>query len=178
MRKLLLLTAVLLFGCALMAGDEPPPPSSSPHSSQGQGGGRGDKSRRQPREFFAWMDPKVRSELRELQRTDPEEFEKKMAKLVKQYNAEKTARDSKLNELVKTYQTSSDKADKDKAYAEIRKMTEEEFERNLKEQKRQLEFLENRLKAERERYETRSKNAQAIIQARLDELTQPSELRW
>ncbi|MDD3116046.1 MAG: hypothetical protein PHO45_01620, partial [Victivallaceae bacterium] len=81
-------------------------------------------------------------------------------------------------DLIKTYQQAENKESKEQAYAEIKKMVTEDFNTNLAEHKRQLDFLERRLKAERERYDIRSKNADRIIKNRIDELVKVPELRW
>lgn len=101
-----------------------------------------------------------------------------MAQQLEKYNQKIRERENFLRSQIQIYQTSDSKEVRDKAYAEIKKMIVEDFERNMKEHRRMLDFLESKLKAERERYESRRKNASAIIQARVDELTKPPELRW
>lgn len=130
------------------------------------------------RNFFASLTEDERKELRELQRSNPEEAKKIMTQKLEQYKLHRKEKDKQLKDLIKTYQQAENKESKEQAYAEIKKMVTEDFNTNLAEHKRQLDFLERRLKAERERYDIRSKNADRIIKNRIDELVKVPELRW
>lgn len=123
------------------------------------------------RDFFASLSDVERQELRELQRSNPQEAKKVMAEKLEKYNSQREARIKHLNGLIEKYHQTDDKEKKGEIYAEIKKMITEDFEINLREHKRQLNFLELRLKTERERYETHTKNAEETIQSRIDELT-------
>lgn len=122
-------------------------------------------------DFFASLTDEERQELRELRRSNPQEAKKMMAEKLKKYNNQREARVKYLNDLIGKYRQTSDKEDKEKLHAEIKKMVTEDFETNLRERKRQLVFLERRLQTERERYEARSKNSDEIIQKSVDKLT-------
>lgn len=123
------------------------------------------------RDFFASLNDTERQELRDLQRSNPQEAKKVMAEKLEKYNSQRETRIKYLNSLIEKYHQTDEKEKKGEIYAEIKKMLTEDSEINLREHKRQLDFLELRLKTERERYETRTKNAEATIQKRIDELT-------
>ncbi len=180
MKKWSMILAAALLAPVVWADQAPPPPPHDKQSTE-KSGERPNSPRRQQqmqmRDFFATLSEQERKELRELQDSDPEKAKKFLDERLEKYNKMIREREKRLADLVRTYQSGS-KEEKDKAYAEIRKITTEDFERNLKEHKRQLEFLEKRLEREREKYDARQKNAEAIIQARIDELTKPAELRW
>jgi hypothetical protein len=175
MRKTILILTVALLGAAAWA-DEPPPP---PHeNSKMQSERTGQRRQRQMRDFFGSLSEKERQELRTLQETNPEEYKKTLSEWLEKYNRKVLEREKFIRDQIQIYQTAESQEDRDKAYAEVKRITVEDFERNMKEHRQLLDFLENKLKVERERYEMRQKNASAIIKARLDELTKPPELRW
>lgn len=178
MRKTILILAAVLLGAALRAEDQPPPPPPSENQKAPPLERPTQRRQRQMRDFFASLSENERQKLRDLQETKPEEYKKTMAEWLDKYNRKSLEREKFLRDQIHIYQTGESKEERDKAYAEIKRITVEDFERNMKEHQRMLEFLENKLKVERERYEMRRKNAPAIIQARLDELTKPPELRW
>lgn len=178
MRKMILVLAAAMLAPVIWA-DEPPHPPPPGENQKAQGGERVNQRRqRQMRDFFASLSEKERKELRELQESKPEEAKKVMAERLEKYNQEVRKREKYLQDQIRVYQTSQAKEERDKAYAEIKRITVEDFERNMKEHKHLVEFLEKRSKSERERYDGRMKNADAIIQARIEELTKPTELRW
>ncbi len=176
MKKTTLILAAALLGPVVWADEEPPPPP--PENQKIESQERASQERpsqrrqRQMRDFFASLSEKERKELRTLQESNPEEARKVMAQQLEKYNQKIRERENFLRTQIQIYQTSDSKEVRDKAYAEIKKMIVEDFERNMKEHRRMLDFLE------RERYESRRKNSSAIIQARIDELTKPPELRW
>jgi uncharacterized protein YjgD (DUF1641 family) len=122
-----------------------------------------------------------RERLRKLHATDPEAFKKEIAKIVERVKAarqEKQNQNQKIRNLVSLYKNAKDDKTKKEAMEQLRKVIQKIFLSKMQENKKRLESLEKRVQKVREAYEFRQKNADKIIQSRLDTLTLDTNFNW
>jgi uncharacterized phage infection (PIP) family protein YhgE len=119
-----------------------------------------------------------RNRLRTLYETDPKTFRQELAKIIKRLRAEKDSLNQKVKELVKQYKTSKDPKKKKAALKELREITSKIFYTKMEHNKKRLESLEKQVKNLRSQYDFRQKNADKIIQARLDALLGNTNFEW
>ncbi len=122
-----------------------------------------------------------RERLRKLHKTNPEAFKAEIAKIVKRIKAErqeKQKQNQQIKQLVKQYKNSKDDKTRQEAMDKLRVIIQKIFVTKMRENKKRLESLEKHVKKVRASYEFRQKNADKIIQARLDTLTQDTNFNW
>ncbi len=122
-----------------------------------------------------------RERLRKLHATDPDAFQKEIAKIVERVKGtrqEKQKQNQKIRSLVSQYKNAKDDKTKKEAMEQLRKVIQKIFLSKMQENKKRLESLEKHVKKFREAYEFRQKNADKIIQSRLDTLTRDTTFNW
>ena len=115
--------------------------------------------------------------LRELQKSDPAAFKQEIVKIIRKYKQAHSRRDSELHTLIKAYKSASDEERieiKKKITAIVRQQFNQKMELNRKNYERASKKLEE-LKA---KLIEREKNAELIIQNRVDMLTRNPALNW
>jgi len=127
--------------------------------------------------------------LRKLHASDPTAWKVEVKKVVERIKAEKKEQNKKnktarkkqgqeIKKLVSQYKTAKD-ADTKKEYLEqLHKLTKKVFSEKMKINKQRLESLEKRVKSLRKQYEFRKKNADKIIQSRVNTLTNDTKFDW
>ncbi len=121
---------------------------------------------------------KERERLRQLHAADPESFKKEVAKIVKRIKEDKQKLDKKIQELVNQYKTSKDTEKKKEVLDQLHQITRKIFLEKMQKNKKRLESLEKHVKKLRQQYEFRQKNADKIIQSRINALTKDTNLDW
>lgn len=119
-----------------------------------------------------------RKRLRQLHATNPSAFREEIAKIVKRIRAEKRELNKKIQSLVSQYKNSKDDKTKKEAIAQLRQITRKIFLEKMQKNKKRLESLEKHVKKLRQQYNFRQKNADKIIQSRLDTLTNDTRFDW
>ncbi|MFA6716193.1 MAG: hypothetical protein WC082_05770 [Victivallales bacterium] len=119
-----------------------------------------------------------RSRLRKLYASDPKAFRKELAQIVSRLKREEKELDRQIRALVQKYKAAKDADEKKQAYEELRKLTRKVFMNKMEKNRKRLESLEAHVKKIRGQYEFRQKNAEKIIQARLDALTNDMDFEW
>ena len=119
-----------------------------------------------------------RKRLRQLHATNPAAFREEIAKIVKRIRAEKKELNKKIQSLVSQYKNSKDDKTKKEAIAQLRQITRKIFLEKMQKNKKRLESLEKHVKKLRQQYNFRQKNADKIIQSRLDTLTNDTRFDW
>lgn len=119
-----------------------------------------------------------RNRLRKLYDSDQKAFQKEVARIVAQIQEKEKELDRKVKALAEKYKAAKDPDKKQEAYEELRQLTRKIFMDKMEKNRKRLEFLETRVKAVRRQYEFRKKNADKIIQARLDALLSDMDFDW
>lgn len=130
-----------------------------------------------------------RKRLRQLHASNPDEWRKEVAKVVKRIRQEKQESDKKnrqekqeLNKkirgLVNQYKNAKDDKTKKRAMDKLRQITRKIFLAKMQKNKKRLESLEKHVKKLRQQYNFRQKNADKIIQSRLNTLTSDTKFNW
>lgn len=122
-----------------------------------------------------------RKRLRQLYAADPKAFRQELAKIVKRIRQkdQKASKDTKkAQQLVRQYKNTQDSKKKEEILKELREVTRKIFLTKMKHNKKRLESLEKQVKKLRREYDFRKKNAEKIIQARLDTLTTKANFNW
>ena len=119
-----------------------------------------------------------RERLRKLHATDPDAFQKEIAKIVERVKATRQEKQKQIRSLVSQYKNAKDDKTKKEAMEQLRKVIQKIFLSKMQENKKRLESLEKHVKKVREAYEFRQKNADKIIQSRLDTLTRDTNFNW
>ena len=142
---------------------------------------RNRKTNQKPWGILKNISDEERERLRKLHATNPEEFRKEIAKIVKRVKAErqeKQKQNQQIKQLVRQYKNAKDEKTKKEAMEQLRKIIRKIFVAKMQENKKRLESLEKHVKKVRAMYEFRQKNADKIIQSRLNTLTQDTDFEW
>ena len=121
---------------------------------------------------------KERERLRQLYLTDPKTFKQELTKIVDRIKQEKRKPNIRVQQLARQYKNTDDPKKKKAILAQLRQITRKIFYGKMEFNKKRLESLEKQVKTLRQQYEFRQKNADKIIQARLDYLTSETEFEW
>jgi hypothetical protein len=147
--------------------------------------GRHEKRERSQWEILKHISAAERKRLRKLHATNPEAWREEVAKIVKRIRtenkkirAEKQELNKKIQGLVRQYRSSEDAEKKKKAMEQLQKITRKVFLAKMEKNKKRLESLEKHVKKLRQQYDFRHKNADKIIQSRLDTLTNDTKFDW
>ena len=116
--------------------------------------------------------------LRKLHATNPEAFKDEVAKIIKRIRREKQELNKKTQDLVRQYKSAKNEEAKKEALEQLRKITQKVFLAKMQKNKKRLVSLEKQVKKLRQQYEFRQKNADKIIQSRLDSLTKDKNFDW
>jgi len=149
-----------------------------------QGGGRDRNNRKfnkkpqNPWKILQNISSEERERLSKLHATNPEAFRKEIAKIVKRIRAEKQELNKKIQGLVQQYKNAEDAGKKKEALEQLRKIASKIFSAKMEKNKKRLESLEKHVKKLRQQYDFRQKNADKIIQSRLDTLTSDTKFEW
>jgi hypothetical protein len=119
-----------------------------------------------------------RNRLRQLYATNPKAFKQELAKIVKRIKQQKQKLNEKTRLLVQQYKNTKDAKKKKEILNQLRQITRKIFYSKMQHNKKRLEVLEKQVKILRQQYEFRQKNADKIIQARLDTLTESTNFDW
>ncbi|MDD5727446.1 MAG: hypothetical protein PHV59_02675 [Victivallales bacterium] len=124
------------------------------------------------------ISPDERQRLRQLYQTDPETFKQELAKIVRRLKQEKRESDRNIQQLVSQYKRARDTSEKKALLKQLQQLISSIFYTKMQHNKQRLETLEKQVRKLREQYEFRQKNAEKIIQARLDYLTGDANFEW
>ena len=119
-----------------------------------------------------------RKRLSKLHATNPKAWKEEVAKIVKRIRQEKQELNKKIQGLVRQYKSSEDAGKKKEALNQLRKITKKLFLTKMEKNRKRLELLEKHVKKLRQQYDFRQKNADKIIQNRLDTLTSDTKFEW
>jgi len=139
------------------------------------------KANQKPWGILRNISAEERERLRKLHTADPEKFRKEIAKIVSRVKAErqeKQKQNQQIKQLVSQYKNAKDDKAKQEAIKQLKKIISKIFVTKMRENKKRLESLEKHVRKIRASYEFRQKNADKIIQARLDTLTQDTNFDW
>ena len=141
MKTLLLFLTVCGF-LGLCANELPPPPKNPPPPRFS-----GKNNKREAAlawRAFSKLSPAERKDLMILQRTQPEEFRKKLKELSDRELAAEREKRSALLKLVNEYRATADAAQKEALKAQIRKFMQEDYMTRLQEHRNHLEEMKRR----------------------------------
>jgi len=127
--------------------------------------------------------------LRKLHASDPAAWKEEVKKVVERIKTEKkeqnqkniSARkkqDQEIKKLVSQYKTTKDADTRKEALEQLHKLTQKVFLEKMQKNKQRLESLEKHVKNLRKQYEFRQKNADKIIQSRVNTLTNDTKFDW
>ncbi len=119
-----------------------------------------------------------RTHLRQLYVTDPKTFRQELAKIVKRIRQKKQKTNKKIQELVRRYKNTQNAEKKKEILKQLREVIRKIFFSKMKDNKKRLESLEKHVRKLRQQYDFRQKNAEKIIQTRLDALTTNANFDW
>lgn len=137
-----------------------------------------ERRERNPWKILQNISSEERQRLSKLHATNPEAFKKEIAKIVKRLRAEKQKLNKKIRNLVSQYKNAKDDKTKQEAMQQLRKITRNIFLEKMQKNKKRLESLEKHVKKLRQQYDFRQKNADKIIQSRLNTLTSDTKFDW
>lgn len=137
-----------------------------------------DKRDRNQWKILQSISAEERERLRKLHATNPAAWKEEVAKIVKRIRAEKQKLNKTIKSLVSQYKNAKDDKTKKEAMAQLRKITRDIFLEKMQKNKKRLESLEKHVKKLRQQYEFRQKNADKIIQSRLNTLTNDTKFDW
>ena len=147
--------------------------------------GRHEKRERSQWEILKHISAEERKRLRQLHATNPEAWREEVAKIVerirtenKKILAEKQELNKKIKGLVRQYRSSEDAEKKKEAMEQLRQITRKVFLAKMEKNKKRLESLEKHVQKLRQQYDFRHKNADKIIQSRLDTLANDTKFDW
>ncbi len=184
------LAALLLFGGIVSAAGQPdeqpdrfgpppdlpdgkpdrfgPPPGPPPDKKERDGRRPWMRSWGQVRKVFDQLPEAERQKMVLLMKEDPEEFRKIMLEKLVELEKEMQREFGEMRALIRQYQNSADKAEQETLRRKVHEKIAAEFQRQLKEHRNMLEEMRKRLKDLEEKYQYREKNADKIIDARLE----------
>ena len=139
------------------------------------------KANQKPWGILRNISAEERERLRKLHATNPEKFRKEITKIVSRAKAErqeKQKQNQQIKQLVSQYKNAKDDKTRQEVMEQLRKIISKIFVAKMRENKKRLESLEKHVQKIRKDYEFRQKNADKIIQARLDTLTQDTNFDW
>jgi len=143
-----------------------------------KGGKRYERRERNQWKILQNISAEERERLRQLHATNPEAFKKEIAKIVKRIRSEKQKLNKKIQSLVSQYKNAENSETKKEALEQLRKITRNIFLEKMQKNKKRLVSLEKHVKKLRQQYDFRQKNADKIIQSRLDTLTNDTKFDW
>ena len=116
---------------------------------------------------FSKLSPEERKAMMELQRTQPEEFQKKMKELAQKMLAGEQAKRAALRKLQQEYRSCTDNTRKTQLKTEIEKALRMEYMSRLQEHRQHLEEMKQRTAKMEKELNRRAEKADEAIQARL-----------
>lgn len=142
-----------------------------------------------PWELLKYISADERERLRKLHATNPKAFPEEVTKVLQRAKEERLEKEKlkqkerqrqnqQIKQLVNQYKNAKDDKAQKEAMDKLRTIIRKIFITKMQENKERLESLEKQVKKVRASYEFRQKNADKIIQARLDTLTQDTNFEW
>lgn len=142
---------------------------------------RGERRERNQWKILKNISAAERKKLRKLHSENPAVFRKEIAKIVKRVREQREKKEQlnqKIKKLAIQYKKAKDEETKKEAMEQLRKITKKTFMGKMQKNKKRLESLEKHVKKLRQQYEFRQKNADKIIQSRLNSLTEDKNFDW
>ena len=115
--------------------------------------------------------------LRELQKSDPAAFKQEIVKIIKKYKQAHSRRDAELHSLIKAYNSADDEG-KIEIKKKITAIVRQQFDRKMELNRKNYERASKKLEELKAKLIEREKNAELIIQNRVDMLTRNPALNW
>ncbi len=136
--------------------------SPPPHNSRSP-----EKFRRGPGlwKAFSTLSPEEQRELMKIQRQDPEKFKQLMQAKIEVIYQQEQIRRQKQNELVQKYHAEKDPAVREKIKAELRKKINDDFQKRLAANRRDLENNKKRIARMEVELQKREKKRDKIVEA-------------
>ncbi len=151
------------------------PPYHRPHR---HGGAPPNIRQNRYQKFLFNQLPKAeRQKLEELYKKNPSAYYNELKKIAQRLKKHDAQLDQRVKKLASQYKNEKDSAKKEKLLKQIKWITRRQFYFRLEETRRSLDESARKLRELRELYNTRKKNAKAIIDRRINDLT-GSNLDW
>jgi hypothetical protein len=116
--------------------------------------------------------------LKELKKSNYQEYRKLVNTRMLEVKKEKSDEDKKVLELRNQYLNSTSMDERAAIKKAITEITKKQFSEKMEYTRRHLEYNEKRLKELREKFEVRKKNADLILEQRVNDLLRDPELNW
>ena len=161
-----LLTVCGFFGLA--AAELPKAPGNPPPPPQQPGDRMGRRNAALSWRAFSKLTPEERKELMKLQRTQPDEFRKKLKELADKALAEEKAKREALRKIVNEYRNTQNAERKKELAKESEKTMRQDYMTRLQEHRRHLEEMKQRAAKMEAELNRREQKAEDAIKARLN----------
>lgn len=130
------------------------------------------------RELMESLPAEERQRLRELHKTDRTAFREELKKIFQKARHESQKEHDELRSLLSDFRDAEFSERKAELKAKLRAITEKQFNQKMASNKKHLEELEKKLETLKRQFEERKKQADDIINARVEELTRDPNLNW
>ncbi len=151
-----------------------PPPEGPPHDHDGPSSIKQDRFQKF---LFNQLPKEERAKLEELYKKNPAAYYDELKKIAQRLRKQDATSDKRVQQLAKQYKQEKDSAKKEKILKQISWITRRQFYFRLEENRRSLDEAERKLNELKMLYQARKKNAKAIIERRIKDLTD-SNLDW
>ncbi len=143
----------------------------------GQGGMNSEQRDKMKKKFFSSLSEEEQEKLKGLKKSNPEEFRKEINKIADKLRSEHKTQKAKRNELKKQY-LEANSEEKAKIKEELRKEYKILFDEKMKKNREKYDRAKEKMEEYKQQLEERERNADKIIELKLEEELKNPSLRW